>query len=371
LPYNVGSNALSIHKACLQNENIKSHLVVKMRKKYRKIDGNTASIKDVKNAKFVSPLNYFFLLKKYDIIHYNFGSTFSKNNTTINSGQTKIKKIKTVLLKQILFYFSVIEIKWMKKKSLIYVHYQGDDARDYSTLINLRHRVYKNQNIWDLNINNFYRKKYINLFEKYADKIFYLNPDLSEFLPRKAIFIPYSLNTKLYPNQVSQRSEIEFNSINIGHAPTNRALKGTDKIKSIFENSTLLRKHFNLHIIENINHKDMANELNKCEVFIDQIEIGWYGAAAVEAMLLNKVIFCFIDDKYTHCIPPQMLNELPIINCNEKNLEYNLLQYLAFSEEKKEIMRNKTRSFAFKWHEARTTIQEMYEPLLLDLLHEK
>ena len=66
-----------------------------------------------------------------------------------------------------------------------------------------------------------------------ADKIYSLNPDLLEVLPKGSEFLPYATEAGLNPQILPFNQGSEFV---VGHAPTHRMVKGTDDIIRAVQN---------------------------------------------------------------------------------------------------------------------------------------
>ena len=160
----------------------------------------------------------------FDVIHYNFGTPILRwqyNQTTISQ---KFKPLSLVLS----FYVSfcgVIERLLLKHK-VIAITYQGDDARqcDYSRQAFKYSIAQEVDSKYYPEDSDQQKRGAIKKFDKMADLIYALNPDLLYVLPARAKFTAYAhidLNEwKLTPHP---QSKIPI----VLHAPSHAGAKGT------------------------------------------------------------------------------------------------------------------------------------------------
>jgi glycosyltransferase involved in cell wall biosynthesis len=78
------------------------------------------------------------------------------------------------------------------------------------------------------------------------------------------------------------------------HAPTNRLIKGTAHIEAAFAK---LRPRFpgvEFRTVEKVPWAGLRDALAECDVFVDQVFMGWYGMVAVEAMALARPALAYL-----------------------------------------------------------------------------
>jgi hypothetical protein len=78
------------------------------------------------------------------------------------------------------------------------------------------------------------------------------------------------------------------------HAPTNRLIKGTAHIEAAFEK---LRPRFpgvEFRTVEKVPWAGLRDALAGCDVFVDQVFMGWYGMVSVEAMALARPALAYL-----------------------------------------------------------------------------
>lgn len=90
------------------------------------------------------------------------------------------------------------------------------------------------------------------------------------------------------------------------HAPTNRLIKGTKHIEAAFEQ---LRPRFpgvEFLTVEKLPWAQLRDRMADCDVFVDQVFMGWYGMVSVEAMALARPTLTYIRPEFeprTHGCP--------------------------------------------------------------------
>ena len=110
----------------------------------------------------------------------------------------------------------------------IFITFQGSDARETQCFLEKHQKCGLADQVINRSgkTNDSIRRKK-NLLAGIADKIYSLNPDLMEVLPRGAEFLPYATEATLHAKILPFRQTSEFI---IGHAPTHRITKGTEQI---------------------------------------------------------------------------------------------------------------------------------------------
>jgi len=335
LPCNYG-NAPWILSRAERKLDIKSDLIVFSHHPfYKNYDRNLAfeyylNIPDmIKKVVFLK-----WALKNYDIFHFNTGAT---------------------ILDHFIWglnYFDLPLIKKAGKK--IVVTYQGSDARQKDYFIkHFGWGPYNRPYTWRDKLGDINKRMRIEKMAKYADHIFCYNPDLMHILPKKTEFMPYpSVDIHaIKPNLIQKR-----NRIMILHAPSKRAVKGTDIIISAIKR--LAKKYpLELILIENMPHDKALEYYKKADIAVDQLEIGWYGGFAVETMAMGIPTICFLrNDDLRQFV--SFKKEIPIVNANKDSLERVLQNLIQDSVLRKKIG-NKSRKFVEKYHDPISIAQKM------------
>ena len=209
---------------------------------------------------------------RYDVFHFNFGQTI-----------LSIRRLGRV----------VDELAWLRRRGkTILFTYQGSDIRGGGGV----------------------REKAAHRALRYADRVFYQNPDLRQWLPG-ASFLPYAAvdPAALRPEALQEREELV-----VAHAPTDRVIKGTQRV---IEAVDALRDEgvaIRLDLVEGVTRDVALERLAAADLLIDQLRLGWYGTVAVEAMALGRPVLSYIREDEPEDNP--FGEELPIVRTTAATL---------------------------------------------------
>ena len=297
-----------------------------------------------------------FVLKYANIIHYNSGTTIA---TSIPYPLIYVyhKSIKLYILKIIgAFYlnlFELIELNLLKLfNKKIFITFQGDDARqgDYLTKnYNFSIATQVDESYYNRRSDNFKRKK-IKRIAKFANKIYALNPDLLNVLPKESEFIPYShINLLDWPPHFSV---VIDRPIRFLHAPSNRAVKGTELIISALDKLKSEGYKFEFILVEGMSNEQAKKIYQSVDVLIDQLFAGWYGGLTVELMSLGKPAIAYIRESDLKLIPQEMADDLPVIRATPSNIFEILKDVLSLSPAEIYKLGLESRAYVEKWHDS-------------------
>lgn len=322
---NYGTQAGLLSEA-LRKKRIKSISVVTADLSKRKIDvellhGGNFIMKVCKHSwNSLRKLYWFF---RYNTFHFYFGRTLFKNQVDLP------------------FY------KIFGKK--VVMEYLGNDVRNYADLI----YRYKLPQHHPFNVNqkehDFKTKKRLTNEQKYLDLSLCCLPTHFYFAKQFGVHIqsllPLAINLENYSFEAKKPSG---QRLKILHAPTSRAFKGTEIIISAI-NKLKLKYDFEFMIVEGVTHEELLKHYRTCDIFIDQISVGWYGTAALEAMAFGKTTMAFIDEIYFENI--DYSDEIPVINITKENIVYQIQKLLDNPNQLGSIGK-KSRAFVEKYHDA-------------------
>jgi len=339
----VGNNAWTLSRA-EQKIGIDSHMMVLRPNRFGFPFEESLYLNECKSAigKIYRVVKYMKEeLPNYDIIHFNAGASFLSFEPLH------------------LYHLDLPYIKSLGKK--IVITYQGSEARQVSYgKRNFDISPYKGVQVTPrIAWNDSGLKKKVNKIDRFADAIFYLNPDHQYLLPSRAMFRPYS---KLDLNQYECIGpRFKGDTINVVHAPTNRTLKGTAIIERTMKR--IMEIHPNrttFQMVENLTHEDALEVYRNADIVIDQLLIGWYGGLAVEAMAYGKPVIAYIRQEDLHVIPAEMRDEIPIVNACEDTL-FNVMVSLLEDKERLCWIGLKGRSYVERWHDPIKIAYQMKE----------
>jgi glycosyltransferase involved in cell wall biosynthesis len=146
------------------------------------------------------------------------------------------------------------------------------------------------------------------------------------------------------------------NRIVIGHAPTNRAAKGSDAIIAAVQSLTS-ELPIDLELIEGLPHHEALRKKARCDIFIDQLgELG-YGINAIEALAMGictcTALFAGFAEKYP---------DHPFVEVNADNLRERLIGLCRHPEERERLQR-RGRAWVERMHDSRQVVRRIHKLL--------
>jgi hypothetical protein len=308
---------------------------------------------NILRRELIRVISTFRLALGYEVIHFNFGTTMAMPSMPVSKSQSTWTKF---IGREIHYYFSEL-LQWAEiillsiLKRRIVITFQGDDARqgDISTkLFDESIALHVGRDYYSSRTDRIKRRR-IKRLARISHQIYYVNPDLSHFLPSSAKFVPYC-HTPV-KNMAPKSQQTRPSCIQIVHAPSHRAAKGTNQIIAAI--ALLQREGINveLSLIENVQHSDIGDLLLSADLLIDQIFAGWYGGVAVEALCRGTPVMAYIREDDLVAIPKKMREELPILRVTAETLADEIKRFLLLSNEDLRKLIDTGVSFAVNWHD--------------------
>jgi hypothetical protein len=255
----------------------------------------------------------------------------------------------------------MIELPLMKRVGkVIAVTYQGDDARqgDYSRKnfdICIAREV---DDSYYSAVSDQAKRDRIALFERHADLIYTLNPDLMHVLPPHARFIPYAHIDLDQWTPVAGSGGVRPLVV---HAPSHRGAKGTRYILAAVEKLKAQGVPFDFLLVEGLTQRDARKLYERADIVIDQLLAGWYGGFALEVMALGKPVICYLRHEDFGCLPEKMRRELPMIEAKPDTIEKVLRFWLSQPPEERVRRGMAGRAFVEQWHDPRRVAQQLLD----------
>jgi len=312
----------------------------------------------VRECKRLLALRYVFLA---DVIFLNFGSTlYTPFVITDTRPRSWVGKKLLKVHQQYVSFMQQIELLLLRLlKRVIFIQYQGDDARqgDFCRA-NFEISVANGVEMWYYSPeSDALKREQIKLLTNRASKIYALNPDLLHVLPPGSEFLPYSHIS--LSDWTPVYTQMEERPLRIGHAPTHRGVKGSDLIMDAVQNLKQEGLQFEFVLIEGISNQEAKEIYTTIDVLIDQLYAGWYGGVAVEAMALGKPVLAYIREKDLDFLPQQMRDELPVINVTPDTIESKLRHILNMPRYELLQLAQRSRSYVEHWHDPITIAQRV------------
>jgi hypothetical protein len=291
-----------------------------------------------------------------DVIHFNFGTTLASPVAppAVATGSV-LARLRRQLLRRYWDALQLVEFTLYRLRGIrMFVHYQGDDARqgDQSrTLFRISIAAHVKPGYYD-DASDRFKRRMIKRMARFCDAMYTVNPDLLRVLPARSRFIPYchiSLHdwTPVYPDAASARP------LRVGHAPSHRGAKGTDILIRAAANLTREGYELELVLIEGMTHQAARTQMERIDVLVDQLFAGWYGGVAVEAMALGKPVLVYIRHEDLNHIPHDMREDLPFIEVEATTLQQRLRDIIRMPRMDLHELGRRSRAYVERWHDPR------------------
>jgi len=260
---------------------------------------------------------------RYDLFHFNFGQT---------------------IVGVRVFGRVFDELAWLKRRGkTVFVTYQGSDVRPAARCPCGTEECRRLDR---------YRRPGAERALRFADRVFYQNPDLREWLPG-AHFLPYA---SVDPRALQTEPLPERGELVVAHAPTDRNVKGTahvvEAVKRLQSDGVSLR----LDLIEGTTRADTLRRITAADLLVDQLLIGWYGTVATEAMALGRPVLAYIREDEPEDNP--FGARLPIVRTTAATLADDL-RALAADRPRRAGLARAGRAFVEDAHDPRRIAREV------------
>ena len=203
-----------------------------------------------------------------------------------------------------------------------------------------------------------YQRKRVELMMRYADRVFYLNPDLRRYLDERAQFRPYAC---VDPQAIEPQPPPPREEMVVGHAPSDRTIKGTQYVIDAVESLRSEGVPIRLELIEGVAHDEILPRILRTDVVVDQLNQGWYGAFAVEAMATQRPALAYIDEREPGDNP--FGEELAVVRTSRETVRDDLAA-LASDPERRNELGARGRAFVQAHHDPRLIARRNLEGLL-------
>ncbi len=151
--------------------------------------------------------------------------------------------------------------------------------------------------------------------------------DAIRWVPEAEVIPPGIDLAKIAPAPPSDRSRPL-----IVHAPSHRGRKGTEYVLAACEGLGA-----DLELVEGLHHDEAFERYRAADIVVDQLNAGWYGLFAIEAMALGKPVVTFLHDEAVRRTEEAFGVRVPIVNATKETLRERLHELVASGEERRRI----------------------------------
>jgi glycosyltransferase involved in cell wall biosynthesis len=134
--------------------------------------------------------------------------------------------------------------------------------------------------------------------------------------------------------------------VRVAHAALSRRRKGTELVVAACDELGL-----DLDVIENVRHDEVGPRLAWADIVVDQLNSGWYGLFAIEAMAYGKPVVGYIHDEAATRTAAAFGVDVPIVRTTKEALATDL-RTLARSDEERRSRGAAGRAYAERVHDA-------------------
>lgn len=335
LPHNMASMPSQTAEALNRIEGVNAKCVTIERHKYQSLGPHTIymtfSVSKRKPLKWLWHLltllkkkkKLYRLIEWADVVHYHWDSIFPDNK----------------------------DLKWAAKSGMpIFVEWVGSEIRipDVCKKINPYYaKAFDSES--GNEFHNSSRNRSLTTQKKFSDvgAIPLIIPEMNLYVQKEIFPITYPSEMRI---NLAQLKPV-FPSVNnkrplIIHSPSVKALKGTNFIIPVVEE---LKKDYDFEfvLLHDMSREEVLGIMQKADIFLDQIILGSYGMATMEAMSFGKPVMCYIMQEVFEA---GLSTECPIVNTNPDNLQ-EVLRMLITNPQLRHDIGIKSRAFAEKFHD--------------------
>jgi glycosyltransferase involved in cell wall biosynthesis len=139
------------------------------------------------------------------------------------------------------------------------------------------------------------------------------------------------------------------------HAPSSRQRKGTEHVVA-----ACAELDVELEIVEGLDHREAFERYRRADVIVDQLNAGWYGVFAIEAMALGKPVVTFLHDEAVRRTEEAFGVPLPIVGATKENLP-DVLRPLVDSPEERRRVGAASRAYVEEVHDLRRVADRLLD----------
>jgi glycosyltransferase involved in cell wall biosynthesis len=116
------------------------------------------------------------------------------------------------------------------------------------------------------------------------------------------------------------------------HAPSSRRRKGTERVISACEGLDV-----ELDIVEGLRHDQARRHYERADIVVDQLNAGWYGIFALEAMALGKPVLSYLRDEAVQETERALGVEVPIVRITKETIRDRIAELAGSPDERRRI----------------------------------
>jgi glycosyltransferase involved in cell wall biosynthesis len=130
------------------------------------------------------------------------------------------------------------------------------------------------------------------------------------------------------------------------HAPSNRGRKGTEHVIAACDALPV-----DLRIVERLHHDEALAAYRDADIVVDQLNAGWYGVFAIEAMALGKPVVTFLHEEAVARTEQAFGTRVPLVSVTKETLT-DALRPLVESPDERRRVGAASRAYVEQVHDA-------------------
>jgi glycosyltransferase involved in cell wall biosynthesis len=139
------------------------------------------------------------------------------------------------------------------------------------------------------------------------------------------------------------------------HAPSSRTRKGTEHVIAACE-----QPDCELEIVEGLDHREAFERYRNADVVVDQLNAGWYGVFAIEAMALGKPVVTFLHEEAVQRTSEAFGIDVPIVAATKETLR-DVLRPLVESADERRRVGAASRAYVEEVHDLRRVADRLLD----------
>jgi glycosyltransferase involved in cell wall biosynthesis len=139
------------------------------------------------------------------------------------------------------------------------------------------------------------------------------------------------------------------------HAPSSRRRKGTEHVIA-----ACAQLPVDLEIVEGLPHDEARRHYEDADIVVDQLNAGWYGLFAIEAMALGKPVVTFLHDEAVARTEEAFGTRVPVVSATADTLVERLRPLVESAEERRRVGAE-GRAYVEQVHDADRVVDRLLE----------
>ena len=233
----------------------------------------------------------------------------------------------------------------------VVVHFHGCEVRQ-TALVTAPHQVHCGECALRSQCPGAPQMQRKRVAERWADAIICSTPDLLTAVPT-AKLVPNPIDTQRW--QALPRPTPRNGLVRFVHVPSSPELKGSAQVEAAVDELRRLGYPVELVMATGVPHRDMPEFWAGADVMVDQLNVGWYGVSAIEAMAMGRpaaaYLFPWVAAQH---------GEPPLIRISKNDI-VDVLARTVDQPSWREDMAQQGREYAHRVHDAATVAAQVVD----------